>query len=87
MSGSQGQYSTSARIKMEENLLKLFAFTDETLSAEREIDARVSDFIQKFLRSTEVSSIEFGALEEAFKDSTIPAQHWRSLSSASSMGV
>lgn len=75
MSCPQGQYATSARIKMEENLLKLFAFTDETLSAEREIDARVSDFIQKFLGSTEVSSsIEFGALEEEFKDSTIPAQ-------------
>lgn len=74
MSGPQEKYSTSARIKIDESLLKLFASTDETLSAEQEIDARVSGFIQKFLRSTEVSTgMELSALAEEFKESEIPA--------------
>jgi len=74
MSDPQEGYSNPARNKMGENLLKLFAPSEETLSAEREIDARISGIVQEFLRSTQISTnVEMGALVEGFKNSKIPA--------------
>jgi putative pyridoxal-dependent aspartate 1-decarboxylase len=75
MSDPQEGYSTPARDRMEEGLLKLFAPGEETLSAERELDAQIFGIVQEFLRSTQIStSIALGALVEKFKQSEIPAE-------------
>lgn len=58
-----------------EQVMRFFAFSDEALSLEGEIEARISACILDFLCATNVSSdIELPALAERFVDSTISAE-------------
>jgi glutamate decarboxylase len=60
---------------MGESLLKLFAPAEETLSAERALDAQVSGIIREFLGSPQVNTtIALESLTEHFKRSKIPTE-------------
>lgn len=77
MFGSQEARSPSElpRDELAEQMMRLFALSEEALAAEGEIEARISASIRDFLCATDVSSdMELRALAESFVDSTIPPE-------------
>lgn len=74
MADPQEGSPTSEHDRLNESLLKLFAPVEDTLTAEKELDTRISAIVQEFLCATQISSpIALDALVERFKKSRIPA--------------